>query len=135
MKQVHLKTLFLLCIKLRRKSHHYNSTYAILKTYIRKQENNSTAQSFQKRQVDLCGQEVNKDHRSGTGQEFRLGQSRLMAQINHTGTMILLVLTVCIWRQMAMVISVTMDGTIGYAPTAVTTYVKRNIKFHCENFN
>ena len=62
-----------------------------------------------------------------------------MAQINHTGTMILRItgLTVCSCGQMEMIISVTMDGTMmmSHAPTAVTTYVKRNIKFHCENFN
>ena len=80
---------------------------------------------------------MNEDHRSGTGQEFKLGESRLMAQINHTGTLILRMtgMTVCSCGQMEMMISVLMDGTIGRAPTAVTTYVKRNIKFHCENFN
>ena len=127
MKQVHLKTLFLLCIKLRRKSYHYNSTYAILKTYIRKQENNSTAQSFQKRQVDIGGQEVNEDHRSGTGQEFRLDESRLMAQINHTGTMILSItaVTVCICGQMEMMISVTMDCStfLGHALVGWLNYI------------
>ena len=62
-----------------------------------------------------------------------------MAQINHTGTMIrrstaITAMTVFICGQMEMMISVTMDGSIkglGHAPTAVSTYVKRNIKFHC----
>ena len=80
---------------------------------------------------------MNENHRSGTGQEFRLDKSRLTAQINHTGTLILSMtdMTVCSCGQLEMMISVTMDGSIvGHAPPATTTYVKRNIKFHCENF-
>ena len=60
-----------------------------------------------------------------------------MTQINHTGTLILRItgMTVCSCGQMEMMISVTMDGTIlGHAPSAITTYVKGNIKFYCEKF-
>ena len=81
--------------------------------------------------------EGSKDRKVGTGQEFKLGESRLMAQINHTGTMILRIttVTVCSCSQLEMIISVTMDGTTStIAPSPTTTYVKRNIKFHCENF-